>query len=74
MRKMSKIVEEQLILLSLNHELETAVDAVSWKPGNRMRVILELDVEEEGVRLHGFEFRYRNPSMKMILHSEWVRP
>lgn len=74
MKKMSEIVAEQLVLLAVNPELKGSVDAVSWKPGNRLRVVLELDVEEEGVRLHGFEFRYRNPSMKMIPHSEWVRP
>jgi len=73
MRKISEIVTEQLCLLAVNPELKASVDAVSWKPGNRLRIILELDIEDTGVRMHGYEFRYRNPSMKMLPNSQWVR-
>lgn len=71
MKKMSEIVNEQLRLLAKNIELAESVDAVNWKPGNRLRVILELDIEAEGVKLHGYEFRYRNPGVKMIPNSRW---
>ena len=71
MRKMSEIVSDQLLLLSNNRELRASVDAVSWQPGNRFRVILELDIEADGVKLHGYEFRYRNPGVRMIPNSQW---
>jgi len=68
---MSKIVKEQLHLLAENPELRDSIDAVKWKAGNRLRIILELDIEAEGVKLHGYEFRYRNPSVKIIPNSKW---
>lgn len=71
MKKMSEIVNEQLRLLAANPELEASVDAVNWQPGNRLRVILELDIEEGGVKLHGYEFRYRNPGVTTIPNSRW---
>jgi len=72
MKRMSQIVRRQLRLLSSNQELEATVDAVQWKPGNRVRIILELDIHEDHVVLHGYEFRYRNPVVKPIPGSEWT--
>lgn len=71
MRPMSDIVGERLYILSVNQNLLKTIDAVEWRPSMRMRVILELDIEEDGVRLHGFEFRYRRPDLRIIPGSEW---
>lgn len=71
MKTMSQIVQEQLIILAQNSELLRSVDAIRWKKGNRLRIILELDIVHDGVKLHGYEFRYRNPGVVMITGSEW---
>jgi len=70
-KQMSQIVSQQLNLLAENPELMDSVDAVKWKAGNRLRIILELDIEAEGVKLHGYEFRYRNPGVQIIPNSKW---
>jgi len=70
-KKMSQIVSQQLHVLAENPELIESVDAIRWQAGNRFRIILELDVEAEGVKLHGYEFRYRNPAVTMIPNSKW---
>ena len=71
MKRMSQIVRRQLRLLANSPKLEASVDAIQWEPGNRLRIILELDVHEDHVNLHGYEFRYRNPDVKLIPGSEW---
>ena len=73
MKKMSQIVRRELHLLANDQELADSIDAVRWKPGNRLRVILELDIHENYVKRHGYEFRYRNPSTDLIPGSDWQK-
>ena len=66
MKAIEWIVQEELIRLAKNWDLGEAIQKVDWSPGMRLRIILELDILEDGARVHGFEFRFRKPDGRIV--------
>jgi len=42
------------------------LDGINWTVGMRFRLVLELDIEENRVKVHGFEFRFRKPDGRIV--------
>ena len=62
---MSSIVARKLRRLAKEAELgelSGVLDRINWKAGMRFRLVLELDVHQNAVEVHGYEFRYRKPN------------
>jgi len=46
--------------------LGRTLDSVNWTEGMRLRLVLELDVLMDEVRVHGYEFRFRKPNGRIV--------
>lgn len=62
--KITKFILKELRNLSKSQELIDDLAGMRWAPGYRARIILEVDVENDGPILHGYEVRKRVPARK----------
>jgi hypothetical protein len=57
----SGIVGTRLQELAKDPSLHNTIARVDWENGMRLRIVFELDLEDNTIRTHGYEFRYRKP-------------